>query len=225
LNASTSTAPARARHLRLALRAGVPLVLAASLLVSACAPLIVGGAVVGGTLIAADRRTSGAQLEDQAIELKAGPRVREVLGDRGNVNVTSYNRMVLLTGEVPTEADKAAVDQAVQRVENVKSVVNELAVMGASSLGARSADAILSAKVKASLVDDPAVPAAAVKVVAERSIVYLMGRVTEAEAAKATERARTVAGVQRVVRIFEILSPAEVSAIVPRPVTPPASPR
>ena len=100
---------------------------------SACAPLVVGGAMVGGTMVALDRRTTGAQVEDQTIETRASNRARELLGDRGHVNATSYNRTVLLTGEVPTDADKAAVEQAVQRIENVRSTVNELAVALPSS--------------------------------------------------------------------------------------------
>ena len=111
--------------------------IAASAALTACAPLVVGGAMLGGTLMATDRRTSGAQIEDQAIELKAMNRIRDVVGDRGHVSATSYNRMVLITGEVQSEADKAAVEQAVQRVENVRSTVNELQVMGASSLTSR----------------------------------------------------------------------------------------
>src|SRR5436190_15269644 len=97
--------------------------LAASSWLSACAPLVVGGAVLGGTLMATDRRTSGAQIEDQAIELKSMNRIREVIGDRGHVAAVSYNRTVLLTGEAQSDADKAAVEQAVQRVDNVKSII------------------------------------------------------------------------------------------------------
>ncbi len=119
---------------------------------SACAPLIVGGAVVGG-LVATDRRTSGAQLEDEGIELRAASRVREALGDRAHVNLTSYNRQVLLTGEVPSEQAKQQVEQIVSRVENVRAIVNELAVMGNSTLGQRSSDTLVTGKVRASLVD------------------------------------------------------------------------
>ena len=195
-----------------------PLALAAALVAGVtalpgCAPLVVGGAMVGGGMMAIDRRTSGAQVEDQAIELKAVSRVRE-LATLGNVNVTSYNRMALITGEVPTENDRARVEEAVQRIENVRSVVNELAVAGNSSLGSRSNDAILSAKVKATLIDAKDVQANAVKVVTERAVVYLMGRVTEREAARASDLARTVGGVQKVVRVFEVISEAELAELV-----------
>ena len=108
--------------------------ISAATVLTACAPLLLGGAMVGGTLMVIDRRSSGAQVEDQAIELKAAQRIREATGERGHVNVTSYNRMVLLTGEVASDADRIAAEQAATRVENVRSLVNELAVMGNSTL-------------------------------------------------------------------------------------------
>ncbi len=186
-----------------------------SLTLSACAPLLVGGAV-GGALMASDRRTSGTQVEDQAIELKAVNRTRDILGDRGHVNSTSYNRVVLITGEVPTEADRTAVEQTISRIENVKSTVNELAVAGNSSLTARSSDAIITGKVKATFVDAKDVQANAFKVVTERGVVYLMGRVTEREAKRAAELASGVGGVQKVVRVFEILTEQELADLTPK---------
>lgn len=194
------------------------LALAASALttLSACAPLIVGGAMVGGTLMYTDRRTSGAQVEDQAIELKAANRIGELVGDRGRVSATSYNRLVLLTGEAQTEADKAAIEQSIQRIENVRSVVNEIGVMGASSLTSRSNDAFLSGKVKASLVEAKDLMANAFKVVTDRGTVYLMGRVTEREAARSADVARSVSGVQKVVRVFELMSEEELAALTPK---------
>lgn len=178
---------------------------------SACAPLIVGGAMVGGSLMYTDRRTSGAQVEDQAIELKAGKRIADQLGERVHVNVTSYNRLVLLTGEAATEADRATAEQIAQRVENVRSVMNELGVMEPSSLRTRSSDSIISGKVKASLLDAKDLMANAFKVVTERGTVFLMGRVSEREANRATEIARTVSGVQRVVRVFEVVPESEIA--------------
>lgn len=190
--------------------------LAALLLVAAtaagCAPLLVGGAVIGSGMVLTDRRTTGTQIEDQSIELKAATRVRE-LATLGHVNAVSYNRVVLLTGEVPTEADKTRVAEAVSRVENVKKVVNELAVLGNSSVGSRSNDTLLGTKVKATLVDAKDVQANAIKVVAERGTVYLMGRVSEREATRASEIASSVAGVQKVVRVFEVLSEQELAAL------------
>ena len=188
----------------------------AGTLATGCAPLIVGGAMVGGGMVALDRRTSGAQVEDQAIELKSLSRVRE-LATLGNVSVTSYNRMLLITGEVPKEADRATVEQALSRIENVRSVVNELTVAANSSLSARSNDSILSAKVKAQFVDARDLQANAFKVVSERGVVYLMGRVTDREANRAAEVARTVPGVQKVVRVFELISEAELADLQSKP--------
>ncbi len=182
---------------------------------SGCA-LLVGGAMVGGTLLYTDRRTSGAQLEDEAIELKGVRRLSETFGERAHVNITSYNRVVLLTGEVPTEADKALAAQAVQRVENVRTIVNEVGVMASSSFGSRSADTLLSGKVKTFLVDAKDLMATAIKVVTERRVVYLMGIVTEREAARAADVASQVSGVHKVIRVFDIVTEAELADIVPK---------
>jgi osmotically-inducible protein OsmY len=180
--------------------------------VAGCAPLLFGGAVVGSGLVVSDRRTAGTQLEDEAIEIKAANRARE-LATLGHINAISYNRTLLLVGEVPTDADKAAVGQAVSRIENVRSVVNELATMPNSSVGNRSNDAILSGKVKATFVDAKDLQSNAFKVVTDRGIVYLMGRVTEREATRGADLSRAIPGVQKVVRVFEILSEDELAAL------------
>lgn len=190
--------------------------LAAATLMSACAPLLVGGAVVGTSMVVTDRRTSGTQLEDQSIELKAKTRVREAVGERGHVNITSFNRTVLLTGEVAADVDKVAVEQAVAKIEGVRTVVNELAVMGSSSIASRSNDAVLTSKVKASYIDAKDVFANAIKVTTERGTVYLMGRVTEREANRASDIARGVAGVQKVVKVFEVITEAELADLQPK---------
>jgi osmotically-inducible protein OsmY len=195
------------------LRAGAALLAAAAL--SGCAALLVGGAV-GTALVVTDRRTAGTQLEDQNIELKSLTRIRETVGERGHISATSYNRQVLLTGEVASEADRTAVEQSIGRIEGVRSIVNELAVMGVSSMTARSNDTILTSKVKASFIDAKDLHASAVKVVTERGVVYLMGRVTEREAARASDIARGVAGVQKVVRVFEVVSEAELASTAPK---------
>ena len=203
-------------------------VLAASALaagLSACAPLIIGGAVVGGVMVV-DRRTAGTQVEDEGIELRASNRIRETLGDRAHVNVTSYNRQVLLTGEARSAQDRQTVEQLVAGVENVRSVVNDLAVMPSSGLSQRSNDTFITGKVRASLVDAKDLSASAFKVVTERNVVYLMGRVTQREAQRATEIARGVSGVSKVVRVFEMLTEDELRNITPAPVVqdaPPAS--
>lgn len=183
---------------------------------SACAPLIVGSAVVGGVM-AIDRRTAGTQIEDEGIELRAGANIREAFGDRVHVNVTSYNRQALLTGEVATAQDRQRVEQIVSRVDNVRSVVNDLAVMPNSTLSQRSNDTFITGKVRASLVDANDLSASAFKVVTERNIVYLMGRVSQREATRATEIVRGVTGVSKVVRVFEIVSEDELRRIAPQP--------
>ncbi len=209
--------PTSRRPLRHTL-AVMALAAAATLTTTACAPLLLGGAVVGGTLMVTDRRTSGAQVEDQAIELKALNRLKEALGERGHISVTSYNRVALITGEVPDEAARTLAEQTVAKVDNVRSTVNELSVMGSSSLTARSNDVILSSKVKATFVDAKDLLANAFKVVTERSTVYLMGRVTEREANRAAELARSVSGVQKVVKVFEIITEAELAEMTPKDV-------
>ncbi len=192
------------------------LALAVATSLPACAPLMVGG-MVGGAMVASDRRTSGIQLEDEGIELKAANRIRETLGGRAHLNVTSYNRQVLITGEVANAQDRDYVARLVGEVENVRKVVNEAVIGPNSSLTERSTDALITAKVKAQMVDSKDIFANAYKIVTERGVVYLMGRVTQREADRATEVARQVSGVKKVVRIFEILTEAELNALFPEP--------
>ena len=204
--------PRSARTLLCALAAGAAL--------SACAPLLMGGAMVGSSLMVSDRRTTGAQVEDQSIEFKSIKRINDVVGDRGHLTVTSYNRVVLLTGEAASEADKAAIERAVAGIENVRSVVNELAIGPPSSFGSRSNDAFLTSKIKASMVDAKDIQANSFKVVTERGIVYLMGRVTERESNRASDIARGVGGVAKVVKVFEVVTEAELADLQPRPAKP-----
>lgn len=201
--------------------AGVAGALAAASLMSGCAPLILGGAVVGTGLVATDRRTTGIQIEDEGIELRAASRIRE-LATLGQVSVTSYNRLVLLTGEVPGAAERAAVEAAVAKVENVRTVVNEVVIAPNSAFSSRSADSVLATKVKATLVDAKDVQANAYKVVCERRVIYLMGRVTEREANRGAELASQVSGVEKVVKVFEIITEKDLSAPssnTPAPIT------
>ena len=188
-----------------------------------CFPLLLGGAMVGGTAVYTDRRTSGTQLEDEAIELKAANRVSKELGERARVSVVSYNRLVLLTGVVSGEADRAVVGRLVSGVDNVRSVVNEVTVVSAQPTNTIASDALVTSKVKASLVDSKDIFAQSVKVVTERGTVYLMGRVTEREANRATEIARGISGVDKVVRVFEVISEAEL-ANMQKPSPPPPRP-
>ena len=190
--------------------------LSATLLTTACAPLLIGGAMIGGTMVATDRRTSGTQLEDEGIEFKAAARVREQLGDKAHININSYNRLALITGEVNSEADREKLTTIVSGVENVSNVLNETAVTMNSSLGNRSNDVLIATKVKASLVDARDLISNAFYVVVERGTVYLMGRVSEREAKRASDIARAVGGVNKVVRAFEIISEEELARLTPK---------
>jgi osmotically-inducible protein OsmY len=170
-----------------------------------CIALLGVGAVAGGMSLN-DRRTGGTQIEDQSIELKSGGRLREAIGEAGHINITSYDRIALLTGEVPSDADKAAAEKAIAGIEGVTNVVNELEVGANSSISTRSSDTVITTRVKSALIDAKDVQASAIKVVTERGIVYLMGRVTEREATRASEVARAQPSVLKVVRVFEILT-------------------
>jgi osmotically-inducible protein OsmY len=139
-----------------------------------------------------------------------------------HVNVTSYNRQVLLTGEVPNQQDKQLVEKIVSEVENVRNIVNELTVMGNSTLAQRASDTLVTSRVKANLVDARDLIASAFKVNTERGTVYVMGRVTQREANRATEVITRTSGVQRLVRVFEIISEDELARMLPTPAPAPA---
>jgi osmotically-inducible protein OsmY len=197
--------------------------IAASLAVaalSACVPLLLTGAAGGTALIATDRRTSGTQLEDQGIELRAGNEMRAAFGSRNHINVNSYNRQVLLTGEVSSAADKLAAEQLARGVVNVSSVISELAIMGNSSLTQRSSDALVTGRVKAMLIDARDLQANTISVITERGVTYLMGRVSQREAERATSVVRSVPGVLKVVRIFEVISEQELARELVAPPAP-----
>lgn len=183
-----------------------------------CIEMAIGTAVMG-TLAATDRRTFGAQTEDKAILLKGETRVANLIGDRGHVNVTSFNRKVLLTGEVQDEGLKSAVEREVSVIEGVESVINELEVMGNSSFTSRSNDSLITGKVKASFVDSKELYANSIKVVTERGIVYLMGRVTQREGQLAADIASGVGGVAKVVKVFEYISDDDLKRLTNVPET------
>jgi osmotically-inducible protein OsmY len=193
-------------------RVVLPLVLLGSTLcgLTACFPLAAGSAVVGG-MVATDRRTTGTLVEDEGIELRAASRIREAIGDRGHVNVTSYNRQVLLTGEVASAQDKQLVEQIVTGVDNVRNIVNELAILGNSTLTQRYSDSVVTGRVLAGLLDASDLSTKAFKITTERGTTYVMGRVTPREAKRATEVISATTGVQRVVRILETISEEELA--------------
>lgn len=173
-----------------------------------CFPLVATGVGAGAAMIA-DRRTSGAYVEDEGIEWRTANRIRERFGDAVHVNVTSYNRNVLLTGEAPNEQVRGEIERIATGVANVRAIINEVRVAGISPLSARANDAVTTSKVKARFVDAQTFGAHHVKVVTEANTVFLMGLVTRREADLATEVARTTAGVSKVVRVFEYISDDE----------------
>ena len=182
---------------------------------TACVPLMLGGAAGGAALIASDRRSSGIQLEDESIELRILARIRSDFGTRVRVSPVSFNRQVLLTGEVGSAQERQAVEQLVTRVDNVSSVVNELAVMNTPSLMDRSADLLITGRLKAAILDDKELQSNAFKVVTERGTIYLMGRVTKREADRVTSLARSTSGARRVVRVFEEISEDQLRRLQP----------
>ena len=183
-------------------------------LLTAAVPVLQGciavaaAGIAGGTLASMDRRTVGTQVEDRSIQLKIANRLN-AFGDEVHFNATVYNRRVLLTGEVPDVATKDAIGREVAKVENVQAVFNELSVQAKSSLSSRSNDALISGKVKATLIDAKDVYGNVFKITTERGVVYLMGLVTESEAQRAAKLAATVNDVVKVVKIIEPISEAE----------------
>jgi len=196
------------QRLAVALLAGAALVTG----LSACVPLAVGAGAVGAGMVATDRRSSGAQLDDTTIEVRGAARIRDIANDNMNVTVISFNRQVLLTGTVASDADKKRAEDVVSKVDNVRRVYNEIVVGPGSNIADRSNDAFVTSKVKASLVDQNDVFANTFKVTTERGVVYLMGIATRTETDRATEITRGVDGVRKVVRLVEVVSDADIKA-------------
>ncbi|HQN12617.1 MAG TPA: BON domain-containing protein [Quisquiliibacterium sp.] len=197
---------------RLASAAVASALIAATLSLSGCFPLAATGVAVG-VLAATDRRTIGTQTEDTGIEVKAASRLREELKNAGGISVTSFNRKVLITGQVIDDTTRQAAERIVAGVENVRSVHNELQVSGRVSLGTTASDATISTRVKAAFVDAKDLQANTVKVVTEAGVVYLMGIVSRAEGDRAAQVASRVSGVTRVVTVFEYASADEIARI------------
>jgi len=194
---------------------------AAASAIAGCAPLVVGGAMVGGAIVASDRRSVGIQLEDEAIERRINRALAERF-ERGtiNINVTSYNRKVLLTGEVLTAEAKAEAERIAANTENVRAVLNELGVGRLSTVGSRAKDTAISGKVRAAFLESKRVPAGAVKVTTERAIVYLLGRVTPAEGDAAAQVAARVSDVLGVVKAFDYITEKELEELLGTPAAP-----
>lgn len=197
------------------------LCLAAAFWLAGCAPLVVGAAAGSAFSVSEDRRSSGAQLDDQSIEWRASSRIGERFGSKVHVNITSYNRNVLLTGEVPDERMRGDVDNLVRSVPSVSGTTNELVVAEATSLGSRTTDSYITSKIKTRFLDAAQFNAMQVKVVTEGGVVYLIGIVTDKEANDAVEIARTTGGVRKVVKMFEYCKPTDEVCRPPPPPPPP----
>lgn len=172
--------------------------------ITGCVPMFAIGTAAGtGAYISEDRRTSGMFIEDEGIELKSSRRIHQQFGDNVHINVTSYNRLVLLTGEAPTDAIKADIEKLIMGVDNVRRIYNEIAVAGNTSLSSRSNDALLTSKVKTRFLAERKFQINHVKIVTENGVVYLLGMVTRQEADNAAQIASSTAGVKKVVKVFE----------------------
>jgi osmotically-inducible protein OsmY len=180
---------------------------------TACAPLLVGGAFFGTVKVATDRRTAETQLVDEAIELRSFNRLRESLGNRGRVNATSFGRRVLLVGEVPTAEDRALAERAVASVDNVQRVINELQVMPVVPLSQRSEDVVITTKIRSIILNSKDLTSNAFKITTNRGVVYIMGVVTDRESARATNIARTTQGVKQVVNMVDLITEADLARI------------
>ena len=184
--------------------------------VSACFPLVAGGAVMTG-FVAVDRRTSGAMLEDQSIELKIGSRIRDALGEKVHISVTSYNRKVLLTGEAPDQKDKERAGEIAKNIDNITSVWNEVGVTSITTLTERTNDLVMAGRIKADLIDAKDLFSNAHKIVVERGTVYVMGRITAREAKRVSSVISGVTGVKKVVLVHETITEDELANIQAKP--------
>jgi len=193
----------------------IPFAALATLALHGCAPVVIGAAGSAAYSSLEDRRTTGTQIDDESIEVRASNRVSDRFGSTVHVNVTSYNRQALLTGEVPDEKSRTEVEKIVRAVPTVKDVTNDLQIAGISSYGARGNDSYLTTKVRGRLLDTKRVSPVHVKVVTEASVVYLMGVVTEPEADEAVDIARNTGGVRKVVKVFEYCKPTDDACRLP----------
>ncbi|MCU0769055.1 MAG: BON domain-containing protein [Burkholderiaceae bacterium] len=202
--------------------------LACAAAVAACAPIVVGAVAAGTALVVTDRRTTGAQVDDQTIQLRLANELSAAFKTQPvHINVNSFDRKVLLTGEVPDEATKARAEEIARASQNVRAVVNELAIAAPSSLSDRTADTALSGRVRAAFVNTREIAFNSIEIVTERRIVYLLGLVTENEGKIAALVASKVPGVQQVVKVFDVASQEEVDrrrALAATPATAPAAP-
>jgi osmotically-inducible protein OsmY len=206
-----STSRVRQTLVRTTLMVGLTAGLVATL--QGCVLAVAGAAAGGGALVATDRRTLGAQTEDREIQVKALSQISSGLPDQSHVNVTVFNRRVLLTGEVPTDAAKQRAEEIVRSINNVNAIVNELVAAAPSTLSARANDSYLEGRVKTALIGEKGISANNFKVVCERGNVYLMGLVTADEGSRGADAASRVSGVEKVVKVFQYIKPQEAQAL------------
>ncbi len=182
---------------------------------TACAPAVIGSAAVVGKVFN-DRRTAGIQLEDEAIELRSESGLRTLLPKNSHVRVSSYNLMVLLTGEVNSDNDRVQAERFVKSQDNVKTVVNDLAIRAESSLTQRAQDKVVTGQVRALLIQAKDIHSSAITIVTERGIVYFMGRVTSTESQRVTDliSRSQISGIQKVVKVFELISEEDLKRLV-----------
>jgi len=195
----------------------VAVVLAGSGLLSACAPLVVGGTAVTAAMVASDRRTAGEQLEDNVIEMKIASEVRKLFpkDSPARINSTAYAGVVLLTGDVPTQADRQRAEETISQVERIERVVNRLRVGDVTPFSVRSNDTWLRSKVRTNLINTKDVPSSTILITVERGTVYLMGRVTQEEAERAARAAAKLNGVNQVITLFDVVSPERIMPAAP----------
>jgi osmotically-inducible protein OsmY len=185
---------------------------------SACAPLVIGGTALAGKAVI-DRRTVGIQVEDEAIELRSESGLKGVLPKNTNVKVSGYNRMVLLTGQVNSESERALAERFVKSQDNVKTVVNDLAIAPESTLTQRAKDRVITAEIRAMLIGTKDIHASAVHVVTQSGVVYLMGRLTEAEGNRVSQLISTsqISGIQKVVKVLDTITEDDLKRLVAPP--------
>ena len=176
-----------------------------------CGLLVVGGTAATTAVVATDRRTAGEQVEDQAIEMKVGSEMRRLFEDKARVNTTSYGGWALLTGDVPTAQDKQKAEEAARNVAKVVKVINELRVGDITPVSVRTNDTWLSSKVKTALINTKEVPSRTIVITTERGIVYLMGRVTNEEGERAAKATAQLNGINKVVKLFQIVTPESIA--------------
>jgi osmotically-inducible protein OsmY len=201
-------------------RALIALAVAAALALQGCVPVVIGAGGAAAYSSLEDRRTTGTQIDDEAIEVRSSNRLSDRFGGTVHINVTSYNRVALLTGEVPDDKARAEAEKIVRAVPNVRDITNDLQISGLSSMASRGNDSYLTLKVRGRLLDAKSLSQANIKVVTESGVVYLLGLVTPTEADEAVDLARNTGGVRKVVKVFEYCTDAN-DMCKPRPATAP----